>query len=189
MPVIPVGFGQASYHFIGGAAPTGAWVTFGFFHGLSLISTQEIADQMYANISPVVTGLSGSLALADVLVKTGPNDTGPSAIADGETVGGTGASFPPNAAILVHKLTELGGRKGRGRAYFPGVGESLADNAGLLTTTYRNAFQANMETFLANCDADNLPLVLLHNDSTEPTELTGFNTDQKLATQRRRLRR
>ncbi len=56
---------------------------------------------------------------------------------------------PPNTAVLVQKRTALGGRKGRGRVYFPwSLNESEVDETGKIGVTYVSGFQNSMDAYL-----------------------------------------
>lgn len=108
----------------------------------------------------------------------------------GSRPGGGGEGAAPQCAFLVRKLTALGGRKGRGRSYLPGVSEASLDDNGLYVgqvasdPTVLTDFWPDLLTYL------NLgPAVLLHDDPLDdPNEITAFVLDQKVATQRNRLR-
>lgn len=58
------------------------------------------------------------------------------------------AATPPNTAILVQKKTAFGGRRNRGRVYLPwSLNEGEVGETGLISATYRNAVQANVDAF------------------------------------------
>ena len=189
--VIPAGFAQVNLIFTGAAVPTGAQVTFGVDPEASqtpadvalIVETALIASGILAN-------LSTALAVTAILVKFGPNETGPS-IERATNLPGTSASAveAPNTAVLVHKLTAFGGRRGRGRNYWPGIGEGAVDSSGALLPQVRADLETDMEAF-RNELADLLaPMVLLHSDATAPYGVDSLSVDARVATQRRRLRR
>lgn len=118
----------------------------------------------------------------------------------GDPVPGTadGASLPSNCAYLLRKRTGLGGRRGRGRMYLPGVGEDEADNLGNLPGAWLTTMQDRADDFMAALLDDTvgpaIPPVVLHRSEgigaePVPTPITVFQMDGKIATQRQRLRR
>jgi len=138
---------------------------------------------------------SSVVHLTHLVLKLGPNDTGSTFEWVGSEAGADGNPLPPpNCAALVKKITGLGGRKQRGRAYLPGCsrpGNSLT-TAGTFDASDAEAIGDAVFAFLADLastpsgtEADG---VLLHSDSTPPTPITATICEPKLATQRRRLR-
>jgi hypothetical protein len=120
----------------------------------------------------------------------GPDDTGPSALHSAVEPGaGDSAAAPPNVSVLVRKNTALGGRKGRGRMYIPGVAEADSDGAGVMSSVRQAAWQAQADTFLVAAALGGLAGVVLHEDATTPTPIISLAVDGRVATQRRRLRR
>src|SRR3972149_1785273 len=118
---IPSGFGQVNYRFSGAGAPSGAEVTFGFTVPGGDDPTTAGGDLITAwNATDMPDLYSLSLTFEEVLVKFGPDATGPSAVTPAGGAGGLGAAGGPQQAYLVHKHTALGGRQGRGRFYVPG---------------------------------------------------------------------
>jgi hypothetical protein len=113
-------------------------------------------------------------------------------------VGGQGtSSAPPNTATLIRKRTGIAGRRGRGRMYFPGVGESLVGNTGNLTSTFATQVQGAASDWLEDLTTGagfrHYPPVVFHRSEgigTEPvpTPVTAMQVEGKVATQRRRLR-
>lgn len=112
-----------------------------------------------------------------------------------------GEYLPQNCALLVRKLTTLGGREGRGRMYVPyillesdvsEVGAVATTRLADLQTTFSNLHADWMNTIGASAPAT--PPVLLHSEpqlglTPVPTPITAFAVDGRIATQRRRLRR
>jgi len=193
--VIPDGFGLASWHTKTALdAEEMVWTV-----GLDLSSANDIPnlptllsgvweDHLQALSSTIVT-------LVRTVLKVGPSATGPT-YEDAPNTAGTdgGALLPPNCAVLVRKLTAHGGRKGRGRAYLPGISDisGSLDSSG----TFSTAEATVIDTAMAGLDADlvadttfgPVQTVLLHSDSTTPYFISSWVTSNKIATQRRRLR-
>lgn len=111
------------------------------------------------------------------------------------TSGGTSrSSLPPNAALLVHKATGRGGRRGRGRLFIPwAADEDQVDESGGVGDTLRNALQTKLNNWLTALSAQDVPMVLLHgpgNTSPGPPDVvTALVVDPLISTQRRRLGR
>lgn len=110
------------------------------------------------------------------------------------SVGTNSSDFlPQNCALLLQKRSEVGGRRNRGRMYIPGVPETACNEVGVLTTTYTNAVKGLCDTFAAEyqdpAEFNTSAMVILHStgDPT-PTEVTLLTVDERIATQRRRLR-
>jgi len=109
----------------------------------------------------------------------------------------TGAPLPPNCAQLIRKRTDLGGRRGRGRMYIPGLEEGVVDGVGNITTPAQAIFQADadewMDKLTTAIGARLYPPVVLHRSEgigaePPPTPIVSFVVERKIATQRRRLR-
>jgi hypothetical protein len=96
-----------------------------------------------------------------------------------------------NTAVLVRKVTGLGGRRNRGRMYIPGTPETWVDSLGQLELVNLTTWQTQMTNLRA--DLIGLPtidnLVVLHESAPfTPTVITGLTVQRLVATQRRRLR-
>src|SRR6476646_5087725 len=111
MAVIPVNFSQVNLQFSGTAAPTGAEVTFGVDNSTGL-TPAAIESAVYVNWNTNLRPLTQSLlTLATILVKNGPNSTGPFVQVSHGTVGGSvSPCCSPQVAYLIRKATILGGR-------------------------------------------------------------------------------
>jgi hypothetical protein len=129
--IIPASYGQVNFLFGGVGLPTGAQCTLGFDHDASRTAA-EVADEFAsAWVSNIQSNLSGSTTFEGTLVKFGPNDTGPSAVFPAAVPGSDGTSQSgPQVCALISKITALGGRKGRGRMYLPGIEDSDLDTGG-----------------------------------------------------------
>jgi hypothetical protein len=192
--LIPEGFAQVNLIFAGEAVPTGAQITMGLNLEGGGQTPTEVGEE-YADLwraAGISANMSSQVDLAQVLVKFGPNATGPSALL-AETDGGSlTAPCTPNVAFLVRKSTAAGGRAGRGRFYLPGVVEAQVDGAGTIDSITITNLQADLNTFLSSFGAASFSPVLLHGDGapiTEPLLINALTLDAKVATQRRRLRR
>lgn len=193
MAVIPSGFCQINYRFVGDSCPNGAEVTIGAnissFGGNAADAATAAIQAYNDNVDGV---MPATVVLSSVLVKFGPNTTGPSAeVPSGNAGSGGGVSASPNVSWLVHKVTALGGRAGRGRMYWPGVQESEVDASGNLSSGFVTGAQTAMDDFLNDLGTALLIPVVLHSEDsplTSPTTIIALTVDGLAATQRRRLR-
>ena len=193
--IIPAGFAQANIRFTGSNLPSGAEITIGFevvgpggsaFSAAQTVLQEFQSANIRAQISPEVT-------IDSCLFKKGPNSTGEAAVYTGG-VPGTAASTAagPQVAWLVRKVTNFGGRTGRGRLYIPGMSEAVCGTGGVVGNTQRLALQNALETFRTNLNAVGLVATLLHGAASpvpSPMPIVSYQVDTRAATQRRRLRR
>jgi len=204
---LPSGYYQASMIFTGAGVPQGAAIVFGGNQGIAPPATiaSAINAAWVANLRPE---FSSSIMLAGTRVKCGPMEDGPFAYSSSGSAGTkAGTLFPPNVSFLIRKNTAIGGRQGSGRIYMPGVGDSLADDAGNVTGAYRTTLNTAWSAFLTALGSASAPMVLLHSHGAyskmvgdpaqieivivaprAPTPVTDLSVDSVLATQRRRLR-
>lgn len=105
------------------------------------------------------------------------------------------ATVPQNTAWLVKKSTALGGRRNRGRMFFPGVHEIDVSNIGELSGAAVTARQTQVSKLEAGGSIVTAfgfivtPVLLHQSGSSTPTGITGLTVQKTVATQRRRLRR
>lgn len=189
---IPAGFAQVNWKFEGTGFPNGAEVTLGVFAGGEddpVVIAEAARDAWVSGMIPVQ---SSAITLVGVLVKIGPNSTGPSGEASASEDGDIGGdAMPPNVAILVKKNTNMGGRSGRGRMYIPGLAESWGTTGGVMSNTDLGNVQDAVTATMASLALSGYFPVVLHTAGaplSEPTAVTSFVVQQRLATQRRRLR-
>jgi hypothetical protein len=135
--------------------------------------------------------LSEDLTLQSILVKNGPNSTGPFAeLAVGVDGGASLVSVSPAVSLLVQKRTALGGRHGRGRMFVPGLPEAATNKHGEVLSANVDTLILDFLGFFDDMAASDLPLVVLHGAvSPSPTLVTSLDPQTILATQRRRQRR
>lgn len=190
MAVIPTGYAQVNYVYIGSGMPHGAETTFG-------VVVQPADDPV--TVASTFDGLWGThlrskipiaLTLASVYVKFGPNDIGPfTSLAVNAAGTGSGQDVQPNTAVIVQKRTAFGGRANRGRWYWP-IAEDDMDMGGVADATYLSALAASLSAFRVAAAGAGNDLVVLHNSaSLAPTGVSQLLVQTVLGTQRRRLRR
>lgn len=188
--IIPAGFCQATLNFGGNGLAFPAACVLGLDQGGGA-TPEDVAENVYTTFSStILPQLTNDIVLESVLVKFGPNDTGPSAEFTGTDDGGISSpGAPSNVAYLIRKNTSLGGRKGRGRMYVPGVSEATVGSDGALEPANMALIQTAVTNFGAALVLDGMAPVLLHGDATTPTPITTLVVQPVAATQRRRLRR
>lgn len=189
--IIPTGYGQVNLFFVGAALPRNAQIAIGIDNNLggsALTVASTVGGAWVTHIMPLLPAV---MTLEKVKCKLGPNDTGPEASWASGVPGGLDDEepMPPNVAILVNKLTAIGGRKNAGKIFVPAFPESDSDGGGLLTVARLGAWQGAMDDFVDTLDTSTVPMVVLHSDATTPTVVTDLSVQQRLATQKRRLRR
>lgn len=160
--------------------------------GEKVIAAFEIAWLSYLRTTSRVTGVHltiGSDGGNYTLFVNNPNSGNGTSTAD---------KLPQNCAYLVQKITARPGRAGKGRVFLPGVApESSVDDVGVINPTALTGAQAACDSWLdylaAGAGSPSLTMILLHNEGipggTEPSEVIALRIDNRIATQRRRLRR
>lgn len=192
---IPSGYAQANLIFGGLCLPTGAEVTLGFNIGTFSGDIDDVAAAIIASYSSA--GLESlqveAASLEGVLVKFGPNATGPSVLAPANVTGTNGDNGDwPATCLLVHKNTDFGGRAGRGRMYWPGIPETKVSSTGEILAAFVTSSQTVFNDWFADLNTADLEPVLLHGAGSPlstPSILSGFSVDARVASQRRRNRR
>ena len=189
--IIPAGFAQVNIRFAGAPLPTGAEITFGVNpSGATTPSLVAAAVEDALDTSGVLAPLSNAITVQSILVKEGPNSTGPSGEFPSVQGGGTAGNVsPPNVAAIVRKNTGIGGRHGSGRFYLPGIIETVVGDDGVLGGSFVLGLQADLDEFLIALAANDAAMTLLHSDATSPNLVTSLLLSDRAATQRRRLRR
>lgn len=191
---IPEDFAQITWGFTGSAVPTGAACTMGVRVLEYSGSPADLASSAATIWENRINGaIVNTCVLSSVLVKFGPDATGPSAQIGTSQAGNVatpgGAAAP---SFLIHKNTDSGGRAGKGRMFVPGVPEASVDVGGALqaglATGLTAAFQSLLADFIA-LDAEPVVLHGLGSPLNQPSFITSFTCDPIVGTQRRRQRR
>lgn len=157
----------------------------------------DIANTFVTSWEDNLAGLfSVDSALDHVEVAAGPSSAPIRADSTNGPVAGTASSgiVLPNTSVLVRKQTGLGGRKGRGRMYWPCFGQvqNMTGN-GLLVGGFMGTIQGAFDDWAAQIVDSTGPgavgeLYLFHAEEEAPTQIEAMIVQQRLATQRRRLR-
>lgn len=204
------GYYRATLNFDGAGVASGACVVWCGGNGddlTPLVIGQRIDSALTA--SGLMTLIPNTIRAASVLVKLGPDETGPSALAPVDIVGGSGGQgVDAGRSWLIHKATATGGRRGRGRMYWPGLSEANVNAAGAIDTAAVTAFQTEVTDFYGQLQAQNIDMYLEHGPKTEwelvngqprrkpipgvipdPDVVLGLTVESTTASQRRRVRR
>lgn len=190
--IIPNGFVGVIVPLHNAALSRTAAITYGVEDIAGTVNPQTIADDIQAVMDgDFVNRLDNAVTMGPVQVYVGG--------VGGTTPGTAAGSFPgqlsinsppPNVAVLVHKNSTLGGRKGRGRLFIPWyVDKGSIDEAGGIDGTQRTNINNSLDNMLTALDAADYPMRLLHNDATVPSAVTSLTVDSRVATQRNRLGR
>lgn len=192
--LIPTGYAQVNYRLTGTGVPNGAEITMGLDVNGFTGTVADAAAAAFDAAEPLMSSqISNSVSITEVLMKYGPNATGPQVVDTGNFTGGSsGPAVPPNTSVLVTKITGAGGRTGRGRFYLPGIDETIVTNGGEIPPANMPTLQGSVDAFWTNLvNADLIP-ALLHapgSPISAPLPIVGFVVSNRVATQRRRLRR
>lgn len=160
---------------------------------------EEVAEAAYNAFTSSFEAddLGSEYTYQGVSVTMGPvPGTGPTA-EHIEPVQGTSVQLrpPSNLAVLIRKVTALGGRQNRGRMFLPAgyIAEGNVDSRGFLSTALVEALQEDADDYWTALDGDPLDTmnpVILHTDPGDaPTPITALRVQTLAATQRRRMRR
>lgn len=195
--IIPPGFAECSIeHWLDGY-PRPAVTTMGVKILGDESGGESVADWFHeAFILSFLPSVDANVRLRNARAVIGQDGSDPIVQISTKSSTGTSSrdSTAPALALMISKNTALGGRKHRGRFYFPwavsdtGVGENGAVQASTLSTWTLNAatFQTNLDGGLGT-----MPLfdggVILHSDPLlPPTPVTGMVPNPTIRTQRRR---
>lgn len=196
MPTAP-GFGNVSIELALLGFPRKAYITFGIRPTMTNPNTMASAVKgSLVGATSFLGKLSSSVTVTGVKVSYG-TDGGEDLVGfDVGNVAGTaaGGTVTPNVALLVHKRTLRGGRRGRGRLFIPWILlETNVDNAGTVDTTTLTATQTAMDNWRAALATADVPMYLLHDPgktvSGPPDQVLNLEVDRTVATQKRRLGR
>lgn len=189
---IPEGYG----HVVADISLTGDSERMAVTFGISLQGgpfVQTVADAISTELGDWLRPIMSShyrYEGCDVAVKEAPGDPVHWLSTAGAGPGAEAATtLPQNNAWLFQKRSSSGGRKNRGRMFVPSVQESLVDNAGNVDASARAALTSGAQNFLAGLITVSMPMVILHTSPLDtPAAVVSLTCDEKIATQRRRLR-
>ena len=102
---------------------------------------------------------------------------------------GSGIQVAMNTAVLVTKLTGLGGRENRGRMYLPPIPAGFTVSAnGAIGSGVDVLLQSQLEDWRTAVELDGVELVVHHSDGSAGTRIEGLRVPNIIGTQRRRIR-
>lgn len=191
------GFADVSLFVTHSTDPRPAAITFGVAADGKSASDIWTAVKDATNVSAgIKSKLANGAAFSRIKVSLGQEDEIDLVHDMPVSIPGTGAvgSVPPNVALLVHKRTSRGGRRGRGRMFLPwSINEvKVADN-GSIDAAEQVLIQACVTTWFTELNTRGVPMFLLHQEGNTPTGLpTAVNSlavDPLVSSQRRRLHR
>lgn len=206
-PTIASGLGLITQRLHHSGVGRAAELTFAI-HDTSPVGAQNIANDFQANFNGDFAAIFDSQVVFEKpFVSLGTGSSTPiQAIAAGAAGAGTRSivSLSPQIAALVKKSTTLGGKKNRGRSYFPWV-LATADvtEGGDLVAGTVTTLQSAMDAFLGHLAAAPIPMVIANKVLavvTPPAKpyvtainlgplVSSFTVEAKIATQRRRMPR
>lgn len=186
---IPSGYFETIMHFTVPGQSGDVITSFGWNGGLDLGGSDPAA--LVANHEIMMGQLASSTVFSTLTIIEG--SSGPDNISldvpSGEPGASSGTAMPPNVAWLLQKRTSTGGRRGRGRNYFPGVTEDAVDDGGTVDSGVLAGWATNIEDFLTAMAAGDWTPRLLHQSSPFlPSVVTSIVPQPLVATQRKRLR-
>lgn len=191
MTITPEGFVQVTACVEGAGIDGEACFTMGHanFSELTATAVADLLEPLYGSLAQAL--MVSQAEMTEIRVKLGPDDTGFSVIRAINVSGTQGSDpVPANAAILINKVTERGGRQGRGRFFMPAMPDLGDADTGNFPPSALDQFNTDLETFRTDAVTSNLPCVLLHTaPGVLPDLITALQCQARPATQKRRLRR
>lgn len=195
--IIPPGFAEVTMPHTHAALGRSAAVVFGIEVPSGGVVPEDLADDIQTiYLAAFGSGIDNQVTVGPAEVRIGQD--GGEGLVGVATATGTGSrsgdTVPGNTGILLHKRTNRGGRRGRGRFYVPwSLSEAEVDEVGRVTTTARQSWANRGATMLSALSAADAPLVLLHSVGSSlpgaPDIVTSISVDPVVGTQRRRLGR
>jgi hypothetical protein len=191
---VPVGFGLATLRWQCDGDPEPQVTTFGFDNLASApYSTSPtrwntaLQAAALVNNANMLSGWTWLGVWVDEQTNTGFIRYEFNTTVPGSAVGG---ALPTNCALLVQKTTALGGRKYKGRGYWPAayLTETNIDTRGTIAGAQRTSLQNAMNSLLTALGTNNIRPMLLHSGPEVPTPIIGLGVAGVIATQRRRMR-
>jgi len=192
-----VGYASCSYELRQTGLTRPAYVTFGVDpSGGDALAVADAVFGAWSAAGSFRSIMDSTVTLTATRASLGTDGSGDLVGVNTTTSVGTasGAMVPPNVAVLIHKVTARGGRRGRGRMYIPWCTTAASvDETGVITPAVVSTITAAMLAWRLALSSAAVPLVLLHAPGQTalppPDPVTGLTVDRIVATQRRRLGR
>lgn len=191
--IIPDGFAEVTLVYSLTGDPEHMTTSFGV-DALGPASLEDICTEFEGEFSAWMTQWADAYTLVEVHGKLNNGGTFLEHIEPSNTPGAAAEQvLPQNVSVLVKKVSGLAGRANRGRNYFPPgrLAEVDVNNTGMIDGADVTAIQAELDSIFASlvADPDIDGLVILHSIAGPvPTPITALQLDNRVATQRRRLR-
>lgn len=199
---IPINHAQLTLSILRNGDPEPYNVTWGIYNE-ELFYNELVLDAIVDAVTPLGALLASTETITSYTLRAnlGAPDPAIFTVPVGVTgSSGDGARLPQNCAVLLTKNTGLGGRRNRGRLFWPSIAETQVSNIGILTDDivggFNSIFNGMVYAFdtLPTSESQETYMVILHNtvaaaEQPAPTRVTSMTCSNVLATQRRRLRR
>lgn len=196
--IIPPGFGNAAFIFTGAVGTQPYVTTLGVDlsqYGGDFVGAANALKAAYA----VILGPETSSALTLDRVTLTVGDDGPGGSVDSSTAPTAmtrSGTYPPTAcSAIARKVTNVLGRRGRGRMFLPGVlSESEIDQDGTVAATRRTSLDAALANFYELLDEGDggqfpLPPFLFHTQApADPTPIVQLTVSDLVGWIRGRIR-
>lgn len=193
--IIPVNFANVRFRWACVGVDNEIGFSVAFAKGLfdTALDLADSVDSVYEGSTMLQVGNIGSQFTYLGVEATLMTASGPvlAAVPQAKTGTATGQRVPINSAVLVAKVTDVGGRRGRGRLYHPvtmldtAAVEESGFMAGASFTTVSVWFN---EIFGQWIVAGAVPFLLHSHPDDAPSQLQALTVRPQLATQRRRMR-
>lgn len=195
--VIPPGFAAVSVPIKNAALSRTAYVTYAVANESGDPDPDALAEQCQQRIgNSWGLRIDTNCTIGPVRVSVGQDGGDPLlGFAEASFQGGRTLNSPtPAIALLTHKRTQLGGRRGRGFCYFPwAVAEDALNEAGTVNAAEVTGWNDALALFRAGHVTNEIPLVLLHGTGVtlppDPTPITNWTCDPTISNQVRRQTR
>lgn len=196
--IIPPGFGSASFVFTSATGTSPFVTTIGVDLGNAGGDFVEAANTLMTYYMQALGSITDNdLALERVTLAVGQDGPGGSVDSDLPPIQATssGTFGPVAVGVLIRKVTNELGRRGRGRMFLPGTNlESGTETDGTLTSAYRTSVTSAVNSFFSLLSNGSSPLlayppVLLHSTPpADPTDITGLVVADLVGVIRGRIR-
>lgn len=192
--IIPDGFAQITVPFTHDGLARQAVITFGAEYS----GVETPADECQFHLAALTDNVTfdSNVLVGPVRGRFGVPVGEPLAAEGTGTFSGTSSAerVPSNTALLVSKRSGRGGRRGRGRMYFPWhVEEAEVDELGFIDGGLHTSIQGEFDDWFTELTVTDRSMVILHDSEGatapgSPDTVLGLIVSTQVATQRRRLR-
>lgn len=197
MPPAPYGYADISVELRLEFMARPAFITFGVdCSGIVNTPVAQLVSDAITEPDSLIAVIDTQVKVATVTARVGTQAGEPyiEVVNTNESGKSANKTLPANNAVLVHKQTTRGGRRGRGRLFIPWVVDGTSTSeSGTISDYARNAIQDNIDRWYDYLVDADVPMVVLHSPGRTapglPDRVTGLAVSNLVATQRRRLGR